>query len=176
MPGRPIRDAPLVGQPGRSDNDDVQGGVMRFNLAARAGRWSAGHWKTALGAWLAFCVLAIALGSVAGTKQLKQADTAAGETRKAEQMLKHAGFTDRAGESVLVQSKGKSLADPAFRAAVADVARSVSRLPEVERVRSPLAPANAGQISKDQHSALVQFDIRGEEDTADKRIQPVLNA
>ena len=51
---------------------------MRFNIAARAGRWSAGHWKTAVSAWLAFCIVAIALGAVAGTKMLKQADTAAG--------------------------------------------------------------------------------------------------
>ena len=149
---------------------------MRFNVAARAGRWSAAHWKTALGAWLAFCVLAVALGSVAGTKVLEDTDTAAGGTRKAEKMLEHAGFANRAGESVLVQSNGRTIADPAFRAAVADVTRSVSRLPEVERVRSPLAASNAGQISKDQHSALVQFDMRGDQDTADKRVQPVLDA
>ncbi len=149
---------------------------MRFNVAARAGRWSAAHWKTALGAWLAFCVLAVALGSVAGTKVLKESDTAAGGTHKAEQMLKQAGLEDRAGESVLVQSRGLTIADPAFRAAVSDVARSVARLPEVQRVRSPLARSNAGQISEDQHSALVQFEIRGDQDTADDRVQPVLNA
>jgi RND superfamily putative drug exporter len=149
---------------------------MRFNVAARAGRWSAAHWKTALGAWLAFCALAIALGSVAGTKVLKQADTAAGGTHKAEQMLKRAGFADRAGESVLVESRGQTIGDPGFRAAVADVVRSVSRLPETQRVRSPLDAANAGQISKDRHSALVQFEMRGDQDTADDRVQPVLNA
>jgi len=43
-------------------------------------------------------------------------------------------------------------------------------------VRSPLAPGNGGQISKDRHSALVQFEIRGEQDSADKRVQPVLDA
>jgi hypothetical protein len=65
---------------------------MNLNIAARAGRWSAGRWKTAVGAWLAFCVVAVALGAVAGTKMLKQADTAAGETKTAEQILRHAGF------------------------------------------------------------------------------------
>ncbi len=60
---------------------------MNFNVAGRAGRWSAAHWKTAVSAWLAFCVVAIALGSVAGTKLLKQSDTAAGGSKKAEQML-----------------------------------------------------------------------------------------
>jgi uncharacterized membrane protein YdfJ with MMPL/SSD domain len=149
---------------------------MRSNVAARAGRWSAEHWKTALSAWLAFCVVAIALGTVAGTNMLKQADTAAGGTRKAEQLLKRAGFTDQAGESVLVQSGSATLADPAFRATVGDVVRTVSALPQVERVRSPLAPANAGQVSGDRRSALVQFEIRGDQEKADEKVQPILDA
>ena len=149
---------------------------MHLNIAARAGRWSAAHWKTAVSSWLVFCVVAIVLGSVAGTKMLKQADTTAGGTRTAEQILKHAGFPDRAGESVLVQSSTTSVGDPEFRAAVTDVVRTVSRMPQVERVRSPLAPANGGQISRDRRSALVQFEIHGDEDKADKKVQPVLDA
>jgi uncharacterized membrane protein YdfJ with MMPL/SSD domain len=149
---------------------------MRFNIAARAGRWSAAHWKTAVGAWIAFCVVAAALGGVAGTKMLKQADTAAGGTRTAEQILRDGGFEDRASESVLVQSKTQTVSDPAFRDVVADVTRTVSGLAETRRVRSPLAPANAGQVSKDRQSVLVQFEMRGEQDTADKRVQPVIDA
>jgi uncharacterized membrane protein YdfJ with MMPL/SSD domain len=149
---------------------------MRFNVAARAGRWSAGHWKTAVSTWLAFCVVAVALGSVAGTKMLKQEDTAAGGTRKAAQILRHADFPDRAGESVLVESKSASVSDPAFRATIAAVTRAVSAQPQVERVRSPLAAANAGQISKDRRSALVQFEIRGDQEKADGKVQPILDA
>ena len=149
---------------------------MNVNIAARAGRWSAAHWKTAVGTWLAFCIVAIALGSVAGTKLLKQADTAAGGTKTAEQLLRKAGFPDRAGESVLVESQSQSVPDPAFGEVVADVTRSVSTLPQVQRVRSPLDPANSGQVSKDRRSALVQFEIRGDQDKADKKVQPVLDA
>ncbi|HSP72359.1 MAG TPA: MMPL family transporter [Gaiellaceae bacterium] len=149
---------------------------MNVNLAARAARWSAAHWKTAVSAWLAFCVAAIALGSVAGTRMLKQADTAAGGTKKAEQILKRAGFPSQAAESVLVGSKTGTLADPGFRAAVADVVRTVSGLPQVQKVRSPLLPANSGQVSADRRSALVQFEIRGEQEKADKQVQPVLDA
>src|SRR5919201_2140729 len=118
---------------------------MNVNIAARAGRWSAGHLKTAVSAWLAFCVVAVALGSVAGTRMLKQADTAAGGTKKAEQLLRDAGFPNQAAESVLVQSKTRTLSDRAFRATVTDVARTVAALPQVERVRSPLAAGHAGQ-------------------------------
>ncbi|HSC49826.1 MAG TPA: MMPL family transporter [Gaiellaceae bacterium] len=149
---------------------------MNLNIAARAGRWSAAHWKTAVSAWLAFCVVAIALGAVAGTKMLKQADTAAGGTKKAEQLLRDAGFQNQAGESVLVQSKSLTLRDSRFRATVADVAGAVTALPQVQRVRSPLLARNAGQVSQDRHSALVQFEIRGDQDKADKKVQPVLDA
>ena len=149
---------------------------MKFNVAARAGRWSAGHWKTALSGWIAFCVVAVALGSIAGTKMLKDTDTAAGETKTAETMLRDAGFPNHAGESVLVESKTATLSDPRFRAAVEDVDRTVSALPNVQNVRSPLAPGNAGQISSDRRSALVQFEIAGDQDKADEKVQPILDA
>src|SRR5262249_6569198 len=105
---------------------------MKPNISARAARWSAGHWKTAVAGWLAFCVAAVALGAVAGTKMLTQTDTAAGGTKKAEQMLDDAGFPSQAGESVLVQSKTRTLSDAGFRAAVADVVHTVDGLPNVQ--------------------------------------------
>ena len=37
-----------------------------LNLAGRAGRWSAEHWKRALFGWLVFAVAAMLVGSVAG--------------------------------------------------------------------------------------------------------------
>jgi uncharacterized membrane protein YdfJ with MMPL/SSD domain len=149
---------------------------MNANIAARAGRWSAAHWKTAVSAWIAFSVVAVALGAIAGTRMLKQADTAAGGTKKAEQILRDAGFTNQAGESVLVQSKTKTISDAGFRAVVSDVARTVKAVPVTQRVHSPLAPANSGQIAADRRSALVQFEIRGDPDKSDKKVQPVLDA
>jgi uncharacterized membrane protein YdfJ with MMPL/SSD domain len=149
---------------------------MNLNIAARAGRWSAEHWKTSVWAWVGFCVVAIALGAVAGTKMLKQEDTAAGETKTAMHLLDRGGFPDQAGESVLVQSHTATVGDPGFRAAVRDLVRSVSALGQVERVHSPFSAGHSGQISPDRHSALVQFEIGGDVDKADKKIQPVLDA
>ena len=37
------------------------------NLAARMGRWSAAHWKTATFGWLGFVVVAFMLGGLVGT-------------------------------------------------------------------------------------------------------------
>jgi RND superfamily putative drug exporter len=39
-----------------------------------------------------------------------------------------------------------------------------------------LAPENRGQISRDQRSVLVQFDIKGDSSTAEDRVDPILNA
>ena len=149
---------------------------MDHNLAYRAGRWSANHWKTAVIGWLVFCVVSIAVGSFVGTRSLSDADTASGETKKAEQILTSAGFNHRAGESVLVQSRSATADDPPFRAVVGDVVDAVRKQPNVQSLRSPYGAGDAGQISADRHSVLVQFKIAGDEQKADSKIQPVLDA
>ena len=42
-------------------------------------------------------------------------------------------------------------------------------------MRSPLDPANAGQIAPNGHAALVEFEIRGDADKAADKIGPVLD-
>ena len=146
------------------------------NLAARAARWSAGRWKMATGAWLAVVVMAALLGAVVGTVKLTDAEQATGETARGSQILAHAGFERPASESVIVQSRSLTAADPGFRATVADVTRALRGRPEATDVRSRYAAGASGQISRDRHSALVLFDMRGEATSADKRVTPVLHA
>ena len=98
--------------------------AMSLNVAARAGRWSASHWKTATFGWIAFVVAAVVLGGVVGTKQLTDADALPGESGRASKILDE-GFPRPATESVLVQSRTHSVEGPAFRRAIEDV---VSRL------------------------------------------------
>jgi hypothetical protein len=57
------------------------------NLAARAGRWSAAHWKTATLVWLAFVVAAVAIGRGVGTHKLTDAEQGTGETARAQAIL-----------------------------------------------------------------------------------------
>jgi uncharacterized membrane protein YdfJ with MMPL/SSD domain len=147
---------------------------MRPNLAARAGRWSAAHWKTATFGWLAFVIVAVVLGGAIGTKQLGDGDSP-GESGRMERILE-AGFETPAEESVLVQSRTLTAQDAAFEAAVADVVSRVSAVPAVTNVQSPLERANAAQISADGRSALVTFEIRGPPEKAVDKIDPVLAA
>ena len=57
--------------------------------------------------------------------------------------------------------------DPQFQSAVKDVVGRLSGIGTVQNVRSPLAPANSGEVSHDGHSALVGFQIRGDSSDAD---------
>jgi len=149
---------------------------MKPNLAARAGRWSAAHWKTATFGWIAIVAVAAALGTLVGTHTLTEAQQGTGETATAQRILDQAGFQQPAGESVLVQSKSLSTSDSRFRSAVASLIQKLEGRTEVTNVRSPYQTGAAGAISKDGHSALIEFDMVGEADKAKDRVQPVLDA
>ncbi|HEY6017958.1 MAG TPA: MMPL family transporter [Gaiellaceae bacterium] len=150
--------------------------IQTRNLAGRAGRWSADHWKTALVGWLALVAVAVFAGGAVGTTKQKDADGATGETAKAVKILDQAGFQTPAGESVLVQSKTLTVRDAAFRAAIADVTRRLAGQRDVTRIVSPLAPGHVGQVSKDGRSALIEFDIRGEQSKAKDKVEPIMAA
>jgi uncharacterized membrane protein YdfJ with MMPL/SSD domain len=144
------------------------------NLAARMGRWSASHWKTATFGWLAFVIAAVALGGMAGTKAIDPNAAGPGESGRMDRILA-AGFQRPAGESVLIQSGSLRTGDRAFAAAITDVASGLATLGVVQNVRSPLAPANAGQVFNNGHAALVEFEIGGDAGQAADKIGPVLD-
>ena len=137
------------------------------NIAARMGRWSAGHRKTAIFGWLAFVVAAFAIGSVVGMQTIDQNDTNVGEARRADHIIRDGGFKiDEQSEYVLVESRTATVDDPAFRAVVGDVVARLDGFPQVTKLRSPLAAGNEGQVSDDGHAALVRFSPRGSYDDA----------
>jgi uncharacterized membrane protein YdfJ with MMPL/SSD domain len=144
------------------------------NLAARMGRWSAGHWKTATIGWLAVVVVAFGLGGMFGTTTIDPNTSGPGESGRMDRIL-DAGFEQPAGESILIQSTSLKVSDHAFRTAIEDVVAGISKLGVVQHVRSPLDPANSGQIAPNEHAALVEFEIRGNADDAVDKIAPVLD-
>ena len=147
-----------------------------MNIAARAGMWSAAHWKTATFGWLALVAAALVAGNIAGTIKLTGSEQSTGEAARAQTILDGAGFHDHAGESVLVQSRTRLATDHPFAAELRNVVAGLARLPTVQGVRSPLAADNGGQVSRDGHAALVEFEMKGDPDTAGDRVQPVLAA
>jgi uncharacterized membrane protein YdfJ with MMPL/SSD domain len=137
------------------------------NVAARMGRWSARHRKTAIFGWLAFVVASFVIGGTVGLQTIDPNDMNVGEARKADHIVRDAGFKlDEQMEYVLVQSKTATADDPEFRAVVNQAIAKLEGFPQVTKLRSPLAAGNEGQISADRHSALIQFSPRGSYDEA----------
>ena len=143
------------------------------NFAARMGRWSATHRKTAIFGWLAFIVLAVAIGNVVGMKKLDQSSSGVGDSGAAEAIIDRGALPDASDESVFVQSETAKASDAGFKAVVADVTRRVRAVEGVRDVRSPVDDPNL--VSKDGRSALVQFEVAGDAD-GEGRIEPVLAA
>ncbi|MFJ2737120.1 MMPL family transporter [Streptomyces sp. NPDC087317] len=144
-------------------------------LAARAGGWSARHRWAAVGIWVLFVVLAMGLGSAAGRLDVKESDQLKGETHTAAKIIEDAGIKEPASETVLIQAKDGSgrATDAGFRTAVGEVITAVEGTGLATDVTSPY---DTKTISEDGRSALVQFSLRGEADTAGEQVEPVLNA
>jgi uncharacterized membrane protein YdfJ with MMPL/SSD domain len=132
------------------------------NIAARAGRWSARHRKTAVLGWIVFVVLAFMAGQNLGTETLTAEDSGVGDSGRAAQITKDA-YPDKIGEMVLIQSKSLKTGDPQYRAVVADV---TERLEDTKGVVEITGPYDKGEqrsaISDDGHSTLVSFEIKGD--------------
>src|SRR5437016_8356281 len=109
-------------RPAHQDNAAASGVK---GLAARAGRWSAQHRKKAIWGWLAFVLLAFAIGGAVGTKTQTTAQSGVGESGRAERTLDNA-FPKHQVEQVLVQSSATTANDASFKAVVADVQHRLS--------------------------------------------------
>ena len=144
------------------------------NLAARAGRWSAEHRKKAIFGWLAFVIVAVFIGGSVGTKTLGDSDFGIGESGRADDAVsKH--FPEKGSESVLVQSRdGARTNDPRLRSVVDDVVGRLEHTKNVRNVSSPYGRDNAGQLSQDGRSALVTFELPG--DNPEQKVDPSLAA
>ena len=117
---------------------------MRLNLAARAGRWSASHWKTATFGWIAFVDRRRRARRRGRHEAARRRRRPPGESGRMAKILDEgfdAGRGDRAGPE-----RDAHRDSPAFAAAVEDVVSPVSAIPAVTNVREP---ARAGQRRSD---------------------------
>jgi uncharacterized membrane protein YdfJ with MMPL/SSD domain len=157
--------------------------TQKLNIAARAGRWSAQHRKKAIFGWLAFVIVATAIGGALGTKTFAWQDNGPGESGRADKAIYHA-FPKHASESVLIQARADSVGSargshgpvdsPVFRAAVADVEKRLGKTAYVSNVKDPFARGNQGRIAPDGRSVLVGFDVAGDYEAAKKHVDAPL--
>jgi RND superfamily putative drug exporter len=141
----------------------------RRSASVRAARWSATHPWRAIALWLAFVAACFAVGQAAGTHEATNLDQTVGESGRAEHWLHYAGMDDPAKESVLISSRSGALDSAAADRAAADVTRRFGALPAVAHV-------DAAEHSTGGQALLVNVTMRGDPDTAQDRVQPLLDA
>src|SRR3954447_25811302 len=133
------------------------------NIAARIGRWSVQHRRKAILGWLAFVFAALVIGfNFVPQKQADQNAGMPGESGQASQVMNDA-FPKKSGEQVLIQSRTLKASDSQFKGAVSDVSQRLHRVEGVIDVEN-------GQVSKDGHSQLVEFNLKGDKETTDKTV------
>jgi len=147
---------------------------QRHGLAHGLGSWSASHRKSVIAGWLAFVALAFVLGGKIGTTEIDLDTTQPGESGRMFEILA-TEFEQPAGESVVVQSDKLTIAAPAFERAVKSSVALLKRQPNVTNVRSPLGDGARTLVGQDGHAALIQFDIAGDPDDAENKIEPILS-
>jgi RND superfamily putative drug exporter len=147
------------------------------NLAGRAGRWSAANWKKALFGAFAAALVAMAIGQMVGHVQMKDSQAASGEVARAIRMLERGDFNQPALESVLIQSQAYTAKSSIVQSAIGGVVQNLARQPNVINLRDPRTlPGNGGLVTKDGHSVLVQFAVRGDPNKAQDKIKPIIAA
>jgi RND superfamily putative drug exporter len=135
----------------------------------RIARWSAEHrWRAVLG-WIAFVVVCVGIGGIAGTATQTDTDQAVGEWGRAERMIEAGHFDDPAVENVLITARsGRLDADAASAAAT----EAVGRLHGLSQVASVSAPVTA----PGGKAVLVRAAMTGAADDAGTNVQPLLDA
>jgi uncharacterized membrane protein YdfJ with MMPL/SSD domain len=146
-------------------------------LAARAGRWSAQHRKTAIFGWLAFVIVAFVIGHGLGTQKVEQ--TLPGESGRAQKLQEDAFpqvVKKAAEETVLIQSKTLKANDPEYRAVVKDVEKQLAAQPHVRKIQTPYGKYRQAYISPDQHTVKVGYEIPGKLIVTKERVKPIMAA
>ncbi len=148
------------------------------NFAARAGRWSARHRKTAILGWIFFVVLATVIGGSVGQRTLDDSASGNGDSKRGSMLIEAADFPEQSGEQVLIQAKGGAAADgPEVRAAVRDVVQRLERVDGVTEIESPLqAEHRANTVSADGRSVVVNFTLPGDAEATEQAVAAPLAA
>jgi uncharacterized membrane protein YdfJ with MMPL/SSD domain len=119
----------------------------------------------------------MAVGSVIGHVQMKDSQAASGEVAGALKMLEQANFKQPALENVLIQSTTYTAKSHLMQSAIGGVVQSLAVQPNVTNLVDPRTlPRDGGLVSKDGHSVLIQFTVRGDPDKADGKIEPIIAA
>ncbi|MFJ9794987.1 MMPL family transporter [Streptomyces sp. NPDC101145] len=144
--------------------------MRRKPATVRIARWSATHPWSAIGLWVVFVALCLLLGGAAGTDRISDEESGVGESGRAGRITASGHFTEKPEENVLISAANGGKLDLATaRKAAAELTGRMRALPEVESVGTAL-PAPDGT------ALLLPVTMTGDTETADTRVQPLLDA
>ena len=136
-------------------------------LTVRVARWSATHPWRAIALWVVFVIAAMTTGNLVGTTQADGGGNA-GETARAEQMIKDGHFPDTpAVERILITPRSGTLDTSAAAEAAADAANRARSLPAVAKVEGPVPAPNGTAL-------ILSLTMTGDSKTAENRVDPLL--
>src|SRR4051812_34596686 len=159
-----------------------EGGVLKSkeNLAGRIGRWSIRHRKAAILGWFALVIAAYMIGGSMGVQQKDPSGQGVGESGRATKIME-AGWAvkdndEAVAENVLVHSKSYGAHDGRYKAAVNDVIARLDDTKYVRKIESPYATHENSRVSKDSHTVLVKYEVKGDYKQGQERIVKPLAA
>jgi len=119
------------------------------NIAARAGRWSATHPKTAIVGWFLFVAIALIGGGQVQKNSIPDYEQYTGNSGRAELAIHDHYKEAPASENVLVKGiDGAKYGDPKFDQAVRQISGKLEVTKNVDDVQSPFSRAGpAGYVS-----------------------------
>ncbi|KIZ19237.1 MMPL family transporter [Streptomyces natalensis] len=128
--------------------------------------WSAWRPWRGVAVWLAFVVLALAVGSAVGTHQATADDYRTGEAGRAERMAAQGHLDHEPVEQVLISARSGPLDRTAAEAAVRDITARMRALPGVKRVAPAVRSADGGTLR-------VEVTLKGTDADDKKFVAPV---
>lgn len=144
------------------------------NIAARAGRWSATHPKTAILGWFVFVAIALVAGSQLGTKNIPDYKNFSGESARAELAIHDHYKADPATENVVIEQKSGHFGEPVFDANARAIATELAAIKNVEDVQSPFSRAGPeGFVSQDGRVVRMTYNISGDPEKAADKITAI---
>ena len=116
-------------------------------IPLKAARWSATHPWRAIGAWLAFVIVAVGLAVAIPTRSTTDADYGVGDSGKAAALVRGAGMEALPTEDVLVRAKpGTAFDQAASRSVAEDIASRMRDLPQVHGASVQASPQGTAYL------------------------------
>jgi putative drug exporter of the RND superfamily len=128
-------------------------------VTVRVARWSATHPWSAISLWIAFVFACVALGSLAGLREMSDTDGTTGQSHTAAQWLHDASLESPDTETVLVTAPSGRLDTRSATRIATDAGAKLRVLPQVTGVAKAI-------VSPDRSAVAVQVTLANDADVA----------